>query len=317
MGSLLTVLHTVEELLTAPPQPDAWVARNLVFEESRTIVVGYRETFKSFIALQMAFAVASGNTLFGQFAVDAPGPAIVLQGESSVARWTERLRGMAPHFSTTACRLYTVKTAQVNLTMGEGVAWLTHYLDTLRPRLLVIDPMFAFFPADLNDPWGMQQQLRRIDQWVEQYKLAVVIVHHKRGRQRDIEGVVRDEGLEEGGGAKRLVDWCDTGINVRRSADVITVAVEKMRDAELHPEFKLRYEEGWMVSADAPSGVERWVLSVVDTEGAVAQAALAKRGAAECKVSEQTVLRAVWKLVEEKVLQVEKGGRMNTVRRTM
>jgi len=156
------------------------------------IIGGAPKTRKTFIALDIACAVASGKPICysgREFIVPRPGPVLYLAGEDKADDLKRRITGPAPN------DLYiSTDTPQLDTQMGKlGVL---SAISSLKPRLLVVDPLVRFHSLSENHVTPVLNFLRSI-------KIPVVLVHHMT------KGKSGGQGLR---GSGDLHAWVDTGI---------------------------------------------------------------------------------------------------------
>ena len=75
--------------------PLAWIVDGLFLEAGAGILGGAPKSCKSFFALDLCVAIASGTSCAGRFRVLAPGPVVLLCAEDPHAVISSRLSGLA------------------------------------------------------------------------------------------------------------------------------------------------------------------------------------------------------------------------------
>ena len=175
---------TASDLLAADLPPIVYAVDGLI-PEGLTLLVGSPKVGKSWAALGIALAVASGGRALGAIPVD-PGDVLYLALEDGPRRLRDRLAkllGGDPAPSRLAF-----------LTEAAGVAdGLTDLLDRWResagtPRLVVVDVFAKVKPR--TDGRGSAYAddyaaLEPLQQWATRHGLAVVVVHHTRKAKDD------------------------------------------------------------------------------------------------------------------------------------
>jgi len=116
-------------------------------------LAGPEKALKTYQAILIAVAVASGRPLFGQFDVVTPGPVVFFTGEGSRHLIERRIRHLGPLFGLTAAAVKALpitlidKTAQV---LSEE--FQETFQDELarKPVLIILDPLYAYHGAAAN-----------------------------------------------------------------------------------------------------------------------------------------------------------------------
>ena len=122
----------------------------------------------------------------------------------------------------------------------------THSLSTaltgLRPKVLIIDPIFKVVSGDLNAPIDMTRVLDRCDEIRAQHNCAVVLVGHIRkpgiieqdGNKPTLETNTISSMEHELIGSSLFGDWADTLISAQRVSDSrVYMTLEKTRHSRI------------------------------------------------------------------------------------
>jgi RecA-family ATPase len=81
--------------LTFPASRDDWLIEGLWAKEAVGCIGGAPKSCKTWLALEMALAVASGKPCLGRFAVKTPGPVLVYCAEDGPRAVQARVAGLA------------------------------------------------------------------------------------------------------------------------------------------------------------------------------------------------------------------------------
>ena len=138
--------------LGTQPQENRWLIDGLWGEESVGVIGAEPKSFKSFLALDMAVAVASGAPCLRRFAVPRPGRVLLFAAEDAPHVVRQRLEGIA-HVSGVALHdidIQVITAPYLWLDDSDHVERLYHTVKTLRPRLLVLDPFVRLRGRDEN-----------------------------------------------------------------------------------------------------------------------------------------------------------------------
>jgi hypothetical protein len=168
----------------AVPVAHRWLVHDLWADEAVGVVGGSPKSFKSWLALEIALAVASGRPALGRFAVrpGGSGPVLVYAAEDSAAAVRERVAGLAKArgiaFDKLAMGLITIDS--LRLDRPDHRDRLRATLEKIRPRLLVLDPLVRLHRADENSSSEISELLGWLRGWQREFHVAILLVHHVR-----------------------------------------------------------------------------------------------------------------------------------------
>ncbi|MGH7265765.1 MAG: AAA family ATPase [Candidatus Rokuibacteriota bacterium] len=171
----LPAAHVAE--MTAPLR---WLLDGLFLAGGAGILGGAPKTGKSFFALELAVAVASGTPGAGTWAVATPGPVLLLAAEDPLAVFVQRLAALA------AAREQTLATLPVDLIveplvrLPDGLERLAATVMQRRPVLLILDPLIRVHRADEHSAPEMAAILDGLRTLARDSGCAVLLVHHAR-----------------------------------------------------------------------------------------------------------------------------------------
>ena len=208
----------------AQMKPPEWLIENLLVEGGLSTIYAPSETFKSFIALDMALCIAAGYNWRGRETLC--GPVVYLIGEgvsgwpSRVFAWLEhRADGENPDF-------WTIPTS-ISLTDKEDADALIEAIKSVceNPMMVVIDTLARNFgDGDENSTKDMNAFVAAVDHVKTSLHTHVMLVHHT------------GKDIERGGrGSSVLRAALDTEMQVVRpdpDGFAITFKVTKQKDIE-------------------------------------------------------------------------------------
>lgn len=209
----------------------SWLVESLWGAGAVGVIGGAPKSCKSWLALEMAVAVASGRPCLGRYAVPRPGPALVFAAEDNPAAVRERVehlaRARAADFATLDVRL--ILEPSLRLDRAQDRVRLRATLARYRPRLLVLDPYVRLqCGVDENDATQVSAILGALRELSRAEGVAIALVHHTRkGGAEDL-----GEGLR---GSGDFHAWGDSNLYVRRRRDAITLSIEHRAAASPPP----------------------------------------------------------------------------------
>ena len=199
-----------------------WLVTGLWSEEAVGIVGGEPKCCKSFLALDLAVAVAAGVPCLRRYAVPHPGRVLLYAAEDALPIVRRRLEGIAAaagvELADLDIQVITAPTLRLDLDADRRSLALT--VAKLQPRLLILDPFVRLHRIDENASGEVAPLLAYLRELQRRHKLAVLVVHHaKKGAGRARAG----QALR---GSSEFHAWGDSNLYLRREGDTLTLTVE-------------------------------------------------------------------------------------------
>jgi hypothetical protein len=163
-----------------PTAPLRWLLTDLFLVGAAGILGGAPKTGKSFFALELAIAVASGQPALGRFAVAAPGPVLLLAAEDPPAVVVQRLAALATARDAALATLPVAVIVEAGLRLPDGLDRLAATVAQQQARLLILDPLIRVHRADENSAAEMAVILDGVRALARATDCAVLLVHHTR-----------------------------------------------------------------------------------------------------------------------------------------
>ena len=149
--------------LQSQTAPLSWVVENLFLEAGAGILGGAPKSCKSFFALDLCVAIASGTSCAGAFRVLSPGPTVVLCAEDPHAVICERLSALSRARGRELDDLPIEVVVEPVVRLPEGLERLEATIAAFKPRLLLLDPLIRLHRADENSASEMSVILEGVD----------------------------------------------------------------------------------------------------------------------------------------------------------
>lgn len=235
-------LHASE--LVSRTAPLSWIVEGLFLEAGAGILGGAPKSCKSFFALDLCVAVASGTSCAGSFQVLSPGPVVVLCAEDPHAVISSRLTALSNARGRTLAELPLEVIVEPVVRLPDGLERLEATLAVFKPRLLLLDPLIRLHRADENSASEMSVILDGLRKLARSSKTAILLVHHARKSAAGSAGT----GLR---GSSDLHAFGDSNLYLRRLSQdsVLELKIEHRAAAAPEPiRIKLIVDQG-----DAPS----------------------------------------------------------------
>ena len=268
------------DLASIPVPRPRWLIEGIWTRGGCGFVSGAPKSYKSWLSLDMAVSIATGEPLLGQHRVVSPGPVLYLQEEDPLATVVDRLdaivEGRAPgsHWGGVlevdkgAVTWAPPSGLPIDIQAHTGVvlsdprwmAWLAERVRTYEYRAVVIDTLTTTVgDVDLDKAVDLQTRvLRPMREMAHMYDCAVIIVHHSR---KNTQGGRRGSNML---GSVALHGWVDCAMYLDRDEESGVIAVS--------PEGKNDPIEGWSMTVprvhrDWVSGERTvWDPKIVDVE---------------------------------------------------
>lgn len=208
--------------LAARPEQSRWLVTELWAEQAVGIVGGEPKCCKSFLALELAVAVASGTPCLRHFAVPQPGPVLLYAAEDAAHVLRERLQGIcaAAGCELTDLDVQVITAPTLRLDLPADRVSLERTVEKLKPRLLILDPFVRLHRIDENAAAEVAPLLAYLRELQRAHALAVLVVHHAR---KSAAGMRAGQALR---GSSEFHAWGDSNLYLRRAADVLSLTIE-------------------------------------------------------------------------------------------
>ena len=198
-----------------------WLIKPLWGAGAVGIIGGAPKSCKTWLALEMAVAVASGQPCLGRFCVPSPGPALLFAAEDAPHNLKRRIESLArarqADFESLDVRLIIENSLRLDRERDLKRLHLT--LARHRPRLLVLDPYVRLQRANENDARQVSAILSALRELSRTYETAVALVHHARKNGAELPGrALRGSG--------DFWAWGDSNLYVARKREGLLLTVE-------------------------------------------------------------------------------------------
>ena len=220
MTTLLPVARASD--LDPGPPDHRWLIDELWADEAVGIVGGEPKCCKSFLALDIAVAVAGGVPCLRRFRVAQTGRVLLFAAEDALHVVRRRLAGIA---TAAGCDLadldiHVITAPSVRLDIERDRDSLAETIATLRPKLLILDPFVRLHRIDENASGEVAPLLAYLRELQRRHHLAVLLVHHAR------KGGAKMRAGQALRGSSEFHAWGDSNLYLRRHGDQLTLAVE-------------------------------------------------------------------------------------------
>ncbi len=222
-------LYSTADLMALPP-PE-WLIDNILVQAGLSLLYAPPESYKSFVAIDLALCVATGTPWHGHTVKKGFVLFIAAEGGPGIGK---RVRAWlkAHDLPVTAANVAWLIESITVVKDSEDMDRLTARLDDeleRAPALIIIDTLARCFDGDENQQEDMGRFVAGIDKWRHQYGSCILAIHHTR----------LDGDRERGNTALR--GGLDTMIQLARTDRGITLSCAKQKDADHFAEIDLEF----------------------------------------------------------------------------
>lgn len=222
--------------LASVEETERWLIEGFWSERAVGIVGGEPKCCKSFLALDMAVCVASGKPFLRRFGVQRPGRVLLYCAEDALSVVRARLAGIcdAAGVDFATLDVFVITASSLRLDHADDCERLRGTVESLRPRLLVLDPFVRLHRVDENVAADVAPLLGALRGLERHFEVAVVLVHHSR------KGATGARGGQALRGSSELHAWGDSNLYLRRREKGLFLTAEHRAAAS--PERDLALE---------------------------------------------------------------------------
>jgi hypothetical protein len=208
--------------LAVQPPERRWLIDELWSTRAVGIVGGEPKCGKSFLALDVAVAVASGAPCLRRFRPAQTGRVLLFAAEDALHVVRSRLAGIARAagvaLETLDIQVITAPTVRLDLPADQHRLRAT--LAALQPTLLILDPFVRLHRIDENVAAEVAPVLAYLRDLERHFATAVLLVHHAR------KGAAHARAGQALRGSSELHAWGDSNLYLRRQGDTLHLSIE-------------------------------------------------------------------------------------------
>lgn len=215
-----------------------WTIEKWLPNRSVGILTGKRGTMKTFIALLMAYSIASGNKFLEQFQ-STKGKVIYLDKENGISIMKKRTRMIKKglEIDSDPIDVGFICFSTLKIDKLKDITKLRDILLRNKPRLLIIDTYRRGISFDENDAGAVSQLfvdiLRPLS---EVYNMSILLIHHDRKGQAGESG---DE-MDEIRGSSDLANYADFIMKTEKKGEFLILKQLKNRNAAEEKPLKIK-----------------------------------------------------------------------------
>jgi len=213
---------TAAHQLGSTEEPSRWLIENLWAEQAVGIVGGEPKSYKSFLVLDMAVAVASGSPCLRHFPVSHTRRVLLYAAEDALHVVRRRLEGICSLIQLNLAQLdiQVITAPSLRLDTLQDQTRLRQTVELLQPKLLLLDPFVRLHRIDENASSDVSAILAYLRELQRLFRLAVVVVHHARKAAHHLRA---GQALR---GSSEFHAWGDSNLYLRRKSDQLSLTIE-------------------------------------------------------------------------------------------
>jgi hypothetical protein len=200
-----------------------WLIEQLWTVQAVGIIGGAPKSCKTWLALEMAIAVASGSPCLQTFPVRFSGPVLLYAAEDSASALRLRLESLAKHrgleLAGLDIRVITAESLRLDSEADQSRLEITLMLH--RPVLLLLDPLVRLHSIDENAAGEIAALLGYLRGLQRRSKVAIALIHH--ARKNAATSGAAGYSLR---GSSDLYAWVDSFLYLRHHHGQLTLSAE-------------------------------------------------------------------------------------------
>jgi hypothetical protein len=169
--------------LARPVPPMRWLVKGVWPEKSHGVLAGAKKSLKSWNALALAVAVASGQPYLGKFDVIQTGPVLIYNAEGGQDEFQRRYQRICEAYGVDPSSLPLSVTFDVGALNGAPFRdSLRAHLDALQPVLVILDPLYTYHPAgvEAQNLYERGRMLGELSRSVGHDSALTVVDHYRK-----------------------------------------------------------------------------------------------------------------------------------------
>jgi len=256
--------------LPVSDEQQRWLIKDLWGEEAVGVIGAEPKSYKTFLALELAVAVASGTPCLRRFPVSRSGRVLLYAAEDPLNTVRRRLEGIcaAAGLKLEGLDIQVITEPTVRLDLEPVRRSLDATVASLKPRFLILDPFVRLHRIDENVSGEVAPLLAFLRELQRRHAVAVLVVHHaKKGAGR----VRAGQALR---GSSEFHAWGDSNLYLRKQGDdAVSLTVEHRAAPSMRPlalelvasglGAALRIVDRTAASVEPPSSVDERIIAAL------------------------------------------------------
>ena len=231
--------------ITYDPGSERWTVAGLLPAQGLAVIYGKQKSKKTFTALDIGMAVATGRPWAGL--ETAKGPVILIVGEGARGM-CKRIAAYRKHRNIPDDTPLALVSARPNLGDGRGdlakvMATIDAALGGVKPQLIILDTLSRMIGGADENGDGMRNFVNNAEELSEHFKCLVLAVHHE------------PHSAERMRGSTVLPGAMVAGLHVKKVSNLeSTIELQEAKDGEDGLTFKVTFQVVELHDHDASEG---------------------------------------------------------------
>ena len=209
-----------------------WLIRDIWAEQAVGVIGAEPKSFKTFLALELAVAVASGAPCPRRFPVPRSGRVLLYAAEDPLNIVRRRLEGIcsAAGLKLEGLDIQVITEPTLRLDLEPVRRSLDATVAQLRPRFLILDPFVRLHRIDENASGEVAPLLAFLRELQRRHAVAVLVVHHAKKGARSVRA---GQALR---GSSEFHAWGDSNLYLcKQGDDTVSLTVEHRAAPSMRP----------------------------------------------------------------------------------
>ena len=203
------MIYTLKEIINDhSPMPEPIIKNGILLDKTMLVIVGPPKSKKTFLAQNLALAIASGKS-FANFEITKPKKVLYFLAEGGYYPNRDRLQKMGADFSEKYMENFELSLlSYLPINQNDSYKKMYNIIKNSGAEVVVIDPLIKFHDVDENSASQISDVFGRIRELIQELEISVKLVHHT--------GKVVSKG---GRGSSALVGEYDSCITIKINKD--------------------------------------------------------------------------------------------------
>lgn len=205
----------------------SWLVEDWLPDKSITFLISPPESYKTWLLLDLAVSVSSGQPFLGSYQVNNVGPTLIIQQEDSHSGLTDRLALIVEQKlnmnanvdgdmwqvpSMPDLPIYVHPSRKLRFDDKKVLEELEKQIEIIKPKVIMIDPLYSTTGSADNYMADLANKMMVLKTWRDKYGCSFLIAHHSK-KNLDPDSTAR----EDSWGSQFLNAFLEAGWQVRRN----------------------------------------------------------------------------------------------------